>query len=677
MTRATLTMLTALCLAVGATAQTTKSPSTLMAQRTLRARPAALQPVSVAAYIHTDETFDCSTLETLGVSIGTRAGRVMTARIPADKLDDVARLEGVLYVDAATAVRPMMNIARPACGVDDVHAGTDLAAAFQGEGVVVGVVDQGFQYDHVNFYDSDLTGLRLKRVWEQDWTGGTPPDGYDYGGEMTTETDMLYYLGDVTTSSHGTHVAGIAAGGYTADGNAFYGVAPAADLVFVSYGGDATDNVNISDAVAYIFDYADSQGKPCVVNLSLGTQMGPHDGTSSFDQFTDALQGAGRLLVGSVGNFGALDCHVSGTFASADDVPLQTLLTYVDDVDSGGEVDIWGEQGMAMTVQVFVYDKYTGTKKDSIDVVASAAAGNDTTYTWQSNATGGVTVTTEVNPLNGKPHAYVALDITRFKSNSCVGIAIKPGSAGTVHAWTDATYVLFTADDQPGMTGGDTDYTLAEIGGTGNNIITVGAYVTRDVLWKEGDLDEVTFGETLGELGTFSSCGPTVDGRLKPYVTAPGAAIASSMSNNDANIDDEYVIKTVTHNGSSHYFGLMQGTSMAAPFVAGVLATWLEAYPQLTPDEAKDIIRNTATQNDYTGSIDDEGDIGWGYGIISAWEGIKQCLTTGITAAATPAADSLPAAIYTTDGRRTTDLAAPGVYIIRANGKVRKIVIGH
>ena len=595
----------------------------------------------ISAYIHVDDGFDISTLTSMGVKVGTVAGNIVTAKVPVAVIDELSATDGIRYVDAGRAVKPMMDIARDACGVDDVHAGTDLSGSFDGEGVVIGIIDMGFEYDHANFYDSDLTDLRIKRIWEQDWTGGSSPSAYGYGGEITTTDDMLYYLGDVTSTSHGTHVAGIAAGAYSADGSSYYGVAPGADLVFVSMGEDTENNVNISDAVAYIYDYADSVGKPCVVNMSIGTQIGPHDGTSSFDQLCDALQGEGRLLVGSVGNFGDYDCHVSQTFASSDDSPLQTLIEYIDDVDEGGEIDIWGDEGMELTVQVFIYDKYSGTKKDSIEIVASDADGNSTTYTWESNAVGSVTITSEVNPLNNKPHAYIYLDITQFKSRSCAGICIKPQSAGTVHAWADATYVLFTDDDEEGMTDGNTDYTIAEIGGTGTNIISVGAYITRDYVWSESSSEQTSLGETLGELGSFSSHGPTIDGRLKPYITAPGGAIVSSLSNNDEDIDDQYIVKTITFNDASQYFGLMQGTSMSAPFVTGVLATWLQANPELTPDEAKEIIKTTAIQNDYTGEIGDDGDYGWGYGIIDAYNGIKECIAAsaikGVKATTAPA----------------------------------------
>lgn len=636
-----------LVISAGAQAQTTLSPYTRQLMQSIEAADYAAVPVDaageksikaksvrltdgqlyVSAYIHVDETTDIAAIEALGVRINTHVGTILTAQIPATAMQELAAIEGIRYIDAAMPVRPMMDLARAACNVDEVHAGTDLDGSYNGEGVVVGIIDMGFQYDHINFYDLNQSVLRIQRVWEQDWDSGTPPDGFSYGGEMTTSDEMLSYKGDVTTTSHGTHVTGIAAGADTYDGNTYYGVAPGADIVLVSMGGNTDNNVNLSDAIAYIYGYAEAVGKPCVVNMSIGSQIGPHDGTSSFDKLCDALQGEGKLLVGAIGNYGATKCHVSGTFASADDAPVQTLVSFLDDVDDGGEIDVWGEEGMDLTVQVFIYDTYSGAKKDSVEVDASASDGTTKKYTFQSNCTGSVTITTEINPHNNKPHAYIAFDITRFKSKSCAGIALKPRGAGTAHAWSDADYIVFTDSDIDEMTDGDTDYTVAEVGGTGNSIISVGAYTTRDYLWTEGSTTQTDLGETLGEVASYSGRGPTVDGRVKPFITAPGGAIVSSLSNNDANLDDQYIVRTITYR-DTNYYGLMQGTSMSAPFVTGVLATWLQANPGLTPEAAKEIMQSTAITNDYTGEIASEGDNAWGHGIIDAWAGIKQCIAT-------------------------------------------------
>ncbi len=127
---------------------------------------------------------------------------------------------------------------------------------------------------------------------------------------------------DTEGEYHGSHVAGIATGADKKSG--YHGVAPDADIVFVSFG---QNSVDIPNAVKYIFDYAESVGKPCVINMSLGSHMGPHDGTSTIDRFFDSVVGPGRILVGAAGNEGGKRLHVHKTFTE-DDKTLKTILGF-------------------------------------------------------------------------------------------------------------------------------------------------------------------------------------------------------------------------------------------------------------------------------------------------------------------------------------------------------------
>ena len=201
---------------------------------------------------------------------------------------------------------------------------------FRGKDVVIGIIDYGFQYDHITFFDAETrSDLRIKRVWNQNATGDTPPVGFSGGREYKTQEEILAAKYDDSTDDigHGTHVAGIATGAFT--GNVYRGVAPEADVALVSYKMDdsSSSNVSISNGIKYIYDYATSVNKPCVVNMSLGMHLGPHDGTSTFDVVCDQMQGEGKLLVGSAGNEGADKVHVEKTLAEGDS--LKTFVSFM------------------------------------------------------------------------------------------------------------------------------------------------------------------------------------------------------------------------------------------------------------------------------------------------------------------------------------------------------------
>lgn len=240
-----------------------------------------------------------------------------------------------------------------------MHQGLQLPQAYFGNGVVVGIIDGGFDYTHPNFYDgTGSNNYRVKRVWEQNATSGTPPSGFSYGRELTTQTSILNAQRDKPNASHGTHVAGIAAGG---GANATYmGVASKSDLVFVSTN---MTNIGIMDGIAYIYNYANSINKPCVINISIGGHIGPHDGFSPFDQYCDEIVGAGRLLVGAAGNQGADQLHISKTYTSSDNTMYSFVQFPWSSNGTNGEtvIDIWGDPNQNYEVAVNIYNTKTNS----------------------------------------------------------------------------------------------------------------------------------------------------------------------------------------------------------------------------------------------------------------------------------------------------------------------------
>lgn len=627
-----------------ALAQASLSPRTAIAvaSPTLLKAPAAQAAAvgaassQLSAYVTIDPAR--TSWQQLGVTpIAENAGTA-TVRLTLDALQRLAKQQGVEYIQITSGATQMLNLARQEAGTDQIHKGTDLPKAYTGEGVVVGVVDAGFDYMHAAFRRPADGALRIKRVWEQGATtldGASAPAKYGYGIELNTPELIEKAQGDSDSNSHGTHVAAIAAGSDAYKDGAYVGNAPDADIVLVALDLNASTNADISNAVQYIFDYADEVGKPCVVNLSLGNQDGPHDGTSTFDTMTDAMQGPGRLIVGAAGNHRTDAFHIDHTFATADAAPLRTFVKYKvapSNSVSGGTIEIWGEKGVDFTVDIAAYSTFN--KKDARSTTVYPAEGV-TDVDFGKYATGTWKVASEVSPLNGKPHVVLTSALTSIRNNYAIALTVTPKTAGRVNIWSDNTYLALESRDIEGFSAPDAaSSTLCEIGGTGKRILTVGSYTTRNEYTTNGG-QQATLQETVGDLSSFSSYGPTVDGRMKPNITAPGCFIISAVSNNDASGNLMYAEYNENF-GRYNQYGYMQGTSMASPFVAGIVATWLQAYPQLTPEQLHEIVQNTARKDSFTATAPDSN---WGYGKINALDGLRQCIEkqeTGCVSVAMP-----------------------------------------
>ena len=608
-------------------AQNTMSPKTAIMVHGLESmgtRAGAQEDNMVTAYVTINP--GKTSWQQLGLTPVSSFGNTATVRIGMSRIARIAEADGVEYVQVTAAPQPMLDVARAEAGVDMVHNATSLEQPYTGKGVIVGVVDAGFDYTHAAFRNPTDGSLRIKRIWEQKnstFEGAKAPEKYGYGIELDTPELISKAMGDNSENSHGTHVAGIATGSDPYKSGAYRGNAPEAEIVLVAVDLESCTSADISNAIAYIYDYADAADMPCVVNLSLGNHQGPHDGTSTFDTMADAMQGPGRLIVGAAGNHRADKFHIAHTFTSADDTPLRTFVTYKtapSTVNYGGDIEIWGESGTDFTVDISAYSLFN--KKD---VVTATAYPNDgvTDIELARYTTGKWTVASETSPLNGKPHVTLSSAITSIRTNHAIAITVTPKSGGKIDIWADNTRLGLDSKDEEGFTAPGESSTIAEIAGTAKRILTVGAYTTRNEYTVNGA--HGTLSETVGEVSSFSSYGPTADGRMKPEISAPGCFIISAVSSNDAS----GTIMQADNNDSwerTNLYGYMQGTSMSAPFVAGVVATWLQACPQLTPEQLREVMRSTARKDTFTGTLE-EGDNNWGYGKVDAYNGLKQCIS--------------------------------------------------
>lgn len=561
---------------------------------------------------------DSSTEETTAF-VTLKDGKTTTVRASLATLAEMAEKGQVERIAIPGRAQQMLDVAKAETGHAEVLSGKSLSQPFTGSGVVVGIVDSGFDYCHETFCGKDGK-LRIARIWEQGtkaFEGCSAPEAFGYGIEMTSEEAIRRGKADCETNSHGTHVAAIAAGSSAFLDGKYSGCAPDAEIVLVALDLNSSTLADISNGVRYIFDYAEKVGKPCVVNLSLGNHDGPHDGTSDFDRLADEMQGPGRIIVGAAGNHRQDKFHISKTFLSPDDAPLRTFISFKQkpsSADISSFVQLWAEKDMEVEVSLSAYSLFQN--KEVVSETIYPIEGTKTVKLG-SYATGTVEVAAEKNPNNGKLSLFLDSRISTIRNNYGVALTVKPKIAGTVDIWADNIYLALESKDIEGFTAPTSESTIAEVGGTGKRIVTAGAYVTRTEYNSS-----VLPNETLGALGSFSSCGPTADGRTKPEITAPGCFIVSAVSSFDTSGTK---IPAVSNEASErvYEYGYQMGTSMAAPFVAGVVATMLQAAPQLSPEVVKDILSSSARSDSFAASLPNNS---WGYGKIDALAALSRAL---------------------------------------------------
>lgn len=575
-------------------------------------------------------------LEALGIKVRSNIkDQILTATMPVAVLEAAAELDAVERIELGAPVVPQMDYARTEAGVNIVHdADESLNRSYKGKGVIVGVVDAGFEYSHIAFNGEGSNSTRILRTWNQLFEGKAP-EGYDYGSEYTDATTLFNRVTDgVSTMLHGTHVAGIAAG---SDYNVpYYGVAPSSDLIFVTYRGNADDVV---DGVKYIFDQADRLGRPCVVNLSLGVHIGPHDGSSLSDQAFEAMAGPGHIIVGAVGNEARYAMHASKQLAPGEEMKVMPSFLSTDKKDI--QCDFWGDAGKTFSIQPVVVNTLKGTIASAGEKFSTATPTEQkTTFTLEDDGIlGEVTVVTSTSPVNNRGNVFVTGSTTSFKTGYVMGFVLT-GDDGdiTIHGWNCHT-TPFTANakcQSNGWIEGDYNTIAAEIGGTSRGVISVGSYNARP---RYTDASGMTYvydmAYPVGEISDYSSKGPTVDGRMKPEVCAPGCAISAAQRY--AISEGRAAAVSTDSRGNKCYYAFDRGTSMAAPFVAGTVALWLEANPEIGPNDIRNILRTSSRQDEFTEAPSATSKSG--YGKIDVYNGLLAALNydfsaTGITAPA-------------------------------------------
>jgi len=605
----------------------------------------------VPSIIVLNSTYVKNSLSDLPIIINSINDNIITALIPIDKFEVVSQSSYIKYIDVGSTANKNLDNARVFTNVNQVQQGTGLSTSYNGTGVIIGVIDSGFDYTHPTFRDSN-GNLRISRVWEQSGTSGNSPTQFNYGTEYIGPNVILNRAKDITTGSHGTHVAGIAAG-FGTDGldNTFKGMAPNAEIVLVSYNnqlgvttvGQLLDNEfsqpKTIDAINYIINYANSVSKPVVINISQGTHVGPHDGTSPIDVVINSITNqGGKIIVGSVGNEGDANLHVSSQFST---LSAKNYLIKNTECYPANFIDIWGSAGTNFQVRFSIFN-----------IITNSYANNySSPYFSTSISTGDIlqvpdgdgdnwSITYGVGIENNKPHAlfYIDNSLDQLSEGDRFYIEIKAENT-TINAWCSAgnqSTIEFSnvfpnpvSNTNPvtynNVENGNTNSTISEIGGTASGIISVGAFNTKACFYNISNSTNCPYSvDDLQKIANFSSKGPTIDGRTKPDITAPGKYIVSSVNHFDTTYSPVGSKSNYVVSGSPNgYYAAMAGTSMAAPVVTGIIALWLQAFPNFTVNDIKTILQYRSITDNFTGTGTTIPNNTWGWGKIDALWGMQ------------------------------------------------------
>lgn len=619
-----------------------------------------VKTVDVIATLAEGATCPTAALEARGIRMTDQVRRFVFLVVPAEQLEFLETLEAFISLSENAVYHTMTDNTRSIVNVSNIN-GIDSETyssdtPYTGKGVVVGIVDMGIDYNHIAFKDSE-GNTRVKKVVDC----GTAQN--DIPTIATTAEDIAALTTDGSTDSdksHGTHVAGCAAGSvvdatvdYSIGSRKLGGMAPEADLVLC--GTYSLRDTYIIKSVDEIVKTAEELNEPCVINLSFGAVGGWHDGTSNTNTVINEYAKEGVVFCVSTGNDADAAWTVDKTIPAGESlkiIPRKNKSIY------------------STSTAYFLNQTITFHLPQCTDE-------NDISYSFEvvDSITGDVSTLSDcpllmlLDPsyepsVNFRQDAYhngwvkgsFTLSNCYFEDNRkflVIKLENKTNSDLRVYAMSDykvgGLYQdCFAYTDFPNY-----EYDRGTAGISINNtcsaenLISVGAYTTNpattgyDGTTFDGN-DRPSMIAMLGRRNStaaYSNYGRDDFGKMHPDVIAPGTFVVAAYNQYDkskATVTQkdtwikQYICAYITDSEKkNHLFFRNQGTSMSVSVVSGIIALWLQAYPKLTAEKIREVIKHTSRTSVngeaiiiHAGSTD-QNKLQLGYGLIDAEAGLK------------------------------------------------------
>lgn len=538
---------------------------------------------------------------------GTRlvsSGNTVLATVPVSLLSFLEKMDGVSFIQAAESIRldqPAVDLKGPRSAPPPPRFDDDLPAPKSP--VLVGIIDVGgFDFAHPDFLKKDGTS-RFVRIWDQGGCFRAPPEGFGYGAEFTQErlnsalaaaktsglpATRLEQQSQRDVGSHGTHVASIAGGNRGVCPHALLAgvvisIASASDDVLTKRS-TFSDSSRIVDAVAYLTKLAEDLKVPVSINISLGANGGAHDGSSATARWLEGLLGAPGVAISIAGgNAGQIESlgpgdlgWMFGRVHAMGRIPSRGLQHELDWVVAGdgvvdaseNELEIWygGQDRIVLKLQPPNSHEWITVRPG--EFIENRALSNGTflsVYNELYHPTNGANyIALYLSPnLKTQPVTGVASGTWRVR---LVGEEIRDGN---FHAWIERDDPRPYDPDQPGVFYFPSYFSSRS---------AVGSHTINTLACSSSVVAVANIDATREKTSHSSSPGPTRDGRLKPDIGAAGTNVVAAYGFGDR----------------ATPWIAMTGTSMASPYVAGVIAWMLSMNPRLTSAQCQGILQRTS-----------------------------------------------------------------------------------